>query len=41
VSALPGVGEKLAARIVKHRQKTGGFKSTQELMNVKDIDSYR
>jgi competence protein ComEA len=28
LSALPGVGEKLATRIVEHRQKTGGFKST-------------
>jgi len=37
LSALPGVGEKLAARIVEHRQKTGGFKSTQELMNVKGV----
>jgi len=37
LSTLPGVGEKLAARIVEHRQKTGGFKSTQELMNVKGV----
>ena len=34
---LPGVGEKLAARIVEHRQKQGPFKATQELMNVKGI----
>jgi DNA uptake protein ComE-like DNA-binding protein len=34
------VGAKLAARIVEHRQKVGGFKSTQELMNVKDICTY-
>jgi competence protein ComEA len=31
LTALPGVGAKLAARIVEHRQKVGGFKSTQEL----------
>ena len=37
LTALPGVGPKLAARIVEHRQKTGGFKSTQELMNVKGV----
>ena len=37
LSELPGVGEKLAARIVEHRQKQGPFKSTQELMNVKGI----
>lgn len=34
---LPGVGEKLAARIVEHRQKEGGFKSLQELINVRGI----
>ena len=37
LSELPGVGEKLAARIVEHRQKQGPFKTTQELMNVKGI----
>ena len=34
---LPGVGEKLAARILEYRQRSGGFRSTQELMNVKGI----
>jgi competence protein ComEA len=37
LSALPGVGAKLAARIVEHRQKSGAFKSVQELMNVKGV----
>jgi len=37
LSALPGVGPKLAARIVEHRQKEGSFKTPQELMNVKGI----
>ena len=37
LAQLPGVGEKLAARIVEHRQKEGPFKSAQELMNVKGI----
>ena len=37
LTALPGVGPKLAARIVEHRQKSGAFRSTQELMNVKGI----
>jgi competence protein ComEA len=34
---LPGVGAKLAARIVEYRQKSGGFKSVQELMNVRGV----
>jgi competence ComEA-like helix-hairpin-helix protein len=34
LTALPGVGEKLAARIVDYRQKSGGFRSAKELMNV-------
>jgi comEA protein len=37
LTALPGVGEKLAARIVEYRQKSGGFKTPQELMNVQGI----
>ncbi|MFI5184471.1 MAG: ComEA family DNA-binding protein [Vicinamibacteria bacterium] len=34
---LPGVGEKVAARIVEYRQKSGGFKSASELVNVRGI----
>ena len=34
---LPGVGPKTAARIVEYRQKTGGFKKVEELMNVRGI----
>ena len=37
LSELPGVGPKLAARIVEYRQKAGGFKATQELMNVQGV----
>jgi competence protein ComEA len=37
LAALPGVGPKLAGRIVEYRQKSGSFRSTQELMNVKGI----
>jgi competence protein ComEA len=37
LTALPGVGPKLAARIVEQRQKSGAFRSTQELMSVKGI----
>jgi competence protein ComEA len=37
LTTLPGVGPKLAARIVEYRQKSGAFRSTQELMNVKGV----
>jgi competence protein ComEA len=37
LTALPGVGEKMAARIVEYRQKQGSFKSVSELMNVRGI----
>ncbi len=37
LSTLPGVGPKLAARIVEYRQKSGTFRSPQELLNVKGI----
>jgi len=37
LTVLPGVGPKLAARIVEHRQKSGSFKTVQELLNVKGI----
>ncbi len=37
LSVVPGVGPKLAARIVEHRQKSGGFKSLEEVLSVKGI----
>jgi competence protein ComEA len=37
LSTLPGVGAKLAARIIEYRQKSGAFKSVQDLMNVRGI----
>jgi competence protein ComEA len=37
LTTLPGVGPKLAARIVEYRQKSGTFRSPQELLNVKGI----
>jgi len=37
LATLPGVGEKLAARIVEYRQKAGGFKSVHEMVNVRGV----
>lgn len=34
---LPGVGPKTAALILEYRQKTGGFKRVEDLMNVRGI----
>ncbi len=34
---LPGVGPRVAARIVEYRQKNGPFKKIEELMNVQGI----
>ena len=37
LATLPGIGPKLAARIVAYREKAGSFSSTEELMNVRGI----
>ena len=37
LTTVPGVGPKLAARIVEQRQKSGSFKSVQEILAVKGI----
>jgi competence protein ComEA len=37
LETLPGIGPALAARILEQRQKAGGFKKVEELMNVKGI----
>ena len=37
LEALPGVGKSTAQRIIEYRQKSGGLKKIEELMNVKGI----
>ena len=37
LEALPGVGARTAALIVEYRQKNGGFKKIEDLMNVRGV----
>jgi competence protein ComEA len=37
LEALPGIGARTAALIVEYRQKNGGFKKIEELMNVRGV----
>lgn len=41
LTALPGIGEVLAGRIVAYREENGSFLSTQELQNVEGIGGKR
>ena len=37
LAELPGIGEKVAARVIAYREENGRFEKTEELMNVKGI----
>ncbi len=37
LTRLPGVGEKLAGEIIKHRRENGEYKTTEEIMNANGI----
>jgi len=37
LEALPGIGARTAQRILEYRQKAGGFRKIEELMNVRGI----
>ena len=41
LTTLPGIGEKLAVRIIDYREKNGSFSAVEELCNVSGIGEKR
>jgi competence protein ComEA len=37
LETLPGIGRVTAERIVEYRERTGGFKKVEDLMNVRGV----
>jgi len=37
LEALPGIGKSTAERILEYREKSGGFKKIEDLMNVRGV----